>query len=85
VQILCEHEMSGEHEIDKSFPYFEEHNFSGLLMLRELDCDEVIETPIPKDVDANGHKCQGAAGTELSGRLKNLTRLLTQGSRRPAD
>jgi hypothetical protein len=53
--------MSGEHEIDKSFPYFEEHNFSGWLipfkaMLRELDCDEVIETPIPKDpdVDANG-------------------------------
>jgi hypothetical protein len=23
-------------------------------MLRELDCDELIETPIPKDVDANG-------------------------------
>jgi hypothetical protein len=53
--------MSGEHEIDKSFPpYFEEHNFSSCLiqfkaMLRELDCDEVIvETPIPKDVDANG-------------------------------
>jgi hypothetical protein len=53
--------MSGEHEIDKSFPpYFEEHNFSSWLiqfkaMLRELDCDEVIvETPIPKDVDANG-------------------------------
>jgi hypothetical protein len=23
-------------------------------MLRELDCDEVIETPILKDVDANG-------------------------------
>jgi hypothetical protein len=48
-----------EHEIDKSFPYFEEHNFSGRLiqfkvMLRELDCDEVIETPIPKDVDAYG-------------------------------
>jgi hypothetical protein len=39
--------MSGEHEIDKSFPYFEEHNVSGWLiqfkaMLRELDCDEVI-------------------------------------------
>jgi hypothetical protein len=51
--------MSGEHEIDKSFPYFEEHNFSGWLiqfkaMLRELDCDDIIETPIPKDVDANG-------------------------------
>jgi hypothetical protein len=51
--------MSGEHEIDKSFPYFEEHNFSGWLiqfkaMLRELDCDDVIETPILKDVDANG-------------------------------
>ena len=50
--------MSGEHEIDKSFPYFEEHNFSEWLiqfkaMLRELDCDVVIETPIPKDVDAN--------------------------------
>jgi hypothetical protein len=38
----------------------EEHNFSGWLiqlnkaMLRELDCDEVIETPIPKDIDAAG-------------------------------
>jgi hypothetical protein len=44
----------------KSFPYFEEHNFSGWLiqfkaMLRELDCDEVIETLIPKDVDENGN------------------------------
>jgi hypothetical protein len=36
-------------------------NFSGYglsnlrpAMLRELDCDEVIETPIPKDVDAAG-------------------------------
>jgi hypothetical protein len=51
--------MSGEHKIDKSFPYFEEHHFSGWFiqfkaMLRELDCDEVIETLIPKDVDANG-------------------------------
>jgi hypothetical protein len=51
--------MGGEHEIDKSFPYFEEHKFSGWLiqfqaMLRELDCDEIIKTPIPKDVDANG-------------------------------
>lgn len=50
--------MSGEQD-DKSFPYFEEHNFSGWLiqfkaMLREFDCDEIIETPIPKDVDANG-------------------------------
>jgi hypothetical protein len=49
-----------EHD-NKSFPYFEEHNFSGWLiqfmaMLREHDCcDEVIETPIPKDVvDAAG-------------------------------
>jgi hypothetical protein len=46
--------MSGEQDIDKSFPYFEELNFSGWLikfktMLRELDCDEIIETPIPKD------------------------------------
>jgi hypothetical protein len=24
--------MSGEDEIDKSFPYFEEHNFSGWLI-----------------------------------------------------
>jgi hypothetical protein len=52
--------MSVETEHDKSFPYFEEHNFSGWLiqfkaMLRELDCDEVIETPIPKDVDAAGN------------------------------
>jgi hypothetical protein len=23
-------------------------------MLREFDCDDIIETPIPKDVDANG-------------------------------
>jgi predicted RNA-binding protein len=51
--------MSVEIEHDKSFPYFEEHNFSGWLiqfkaMLRELDCDEVIETLIPKDVDAAG-------------------------------
>jgi hypothetical protein len=39
--------MSGEHEIDKSFPYFEEHNFSVQFkaMLREHDCDEIIETP----------------------------------------
>jgi hypothetical protein len=54
--------MSVEIEHDKSFPYyFEEHNFSGWLiiqfkaMLRELDCDEVIETQIPKDVDAAGN------------------------------
>jgi hypothetical protein len=26
-----------------------------MAMLRELDCDEVIETPIPKDVDENGN------------------------------
>jgi hypothetical protein len=50
--------MSDEHIIDQSFPYFEEHNFSCWLiqfnaMLREHDCDEIIETPIPKDVDAN--------------------------------
>jgi hypothetical protein len=37
-------------KIDKSFPYFEEHNFSGWLiqfkaMLPELDRDEIIETP----------------------------------------
>jgi hypothetical protein len=42
--------MSVDHDHDKSFPYFEEHNFSGWLiqfkaMLRELDCDEIIETP----------------------------------------
>jgi hypothetical protein len=42
-----------------SLIYFEEHNFSGWLiqfkaMLREHECDEIIETPIPKDVDANG-------------------------------
>jgi hypothetical protein len=44
---------------DKSFP-FEGTNFSGWLkqfkaVLREFDCDEMIETPIPKDVDANGN------------------------------
>jgi hypothetical protein len=83
--------MSGEHEIDKIFPYFEEHNFSGWLiqfkaMLRELDCDEVIETPIPKDVDANGQPIDMNVRerqdfiTELSGHIKNLTRLPTQGS-----
>mgnify|MGYP001193209918 FL=1 len=48
-----------ETDIDRGFPYFEENNFSGWLiqfkaMLREFDCDEIIETPIPKDVDANG-------------------------------
>jgi hypothetical protein len=52
-------EMNVEIEHDKSFLYFEEHNFSDWLiqfkaMLRELDCDEVTETPIPKDVDAAG-------------------------------
>ena len=52
--------MSVDIEHDKSFPYFEEHNFSGWLiqfkaMLREHDCDEIIDTPIPKDVDANGN------------------------------
>jgi hypothetical protein len=41
--------MNSEIKIDKSFPYFDEHNFSGWLMqfkamLPELDCD-VIETP----------------------------------------
>jgi hypothetical protein len=45
---------------DKSFPYFEGTIFSGWLkqfmaVLREFDCDEMIETPIPKDVDANGN------------------------------
>jgi hypothetical protein len=45
---------------DKSFPYFEETNFSGWLkpfkaVLREFDCDEMIETPTSKDVDANGN------------------------------
>jgi hypothetical protein len=53
--------MIGEHEIDKSFPYFEEYNFSGWLiqframLRREYDCDEIIEIPIVKDVDANGN------------------------------
>jgi hypothetical protein len=43
---------AGENEIEKNFPYFE-HNFSA--MLRELDCDKNIETPIiPKNVDAHG-------------------------------
>lgn len=51
--------MNVEFEHDKSFPYFEESNFTGWLIqfkaiLREFDCDEIIETPIPKDVDANG-------------------------------
>jgi hypothetical protein len=41
--------MSGEHEINKSFPYFMEHNISGWLiqfkaMLPQLDCVEIIET-----------------------------------------
>jgi hypothetical protein len=54
-------------------------------MLRELDCDEVIETPIPKDVDANGQPIDMNVRerqdlTELSGRIKNLTRLPTRGS-----
>jgi hypothetical protein len=51
--------MSVEIEHDKIFPYYEDHNFSDWLVqlkdiLRELDFDEVIETPIPKDVDAAG-------------------------------
>jgi hypothetical protein len=51
--------MSVEIEHDKSFPYYEEHNFSDWLVqlkaiLRELDFDEVIETPILKDVDVAG-------------------------------
>jgi hypothetical protein len=42
--------INSEIKIDKSFPYFEEHNVSGWLiqfkaMLPELDCDEIIETP----------------------------------------
>jgi hypothetical protein len=46
-------------EFDKSFPYFEENNFTGWLVqfkahLRQYDADEVLDTPIPKDVDANG-------------------------------
>jgi hypothetical protein len=50
--------MNSEIDFDKGFPYFEEKQFSGWLiqfkaMLREFDCDEIIETPIPKDVDAN--------------------------------
>jgi hypothetical protein len=48
-----------ETDFDRGFPYFEENNFSGWLiqfkaMLREFDCDEIIETAIPKDIDANG-------------------------------
>jgi hypothetical protein len=51
--------MNSEIDFDKGFPYFEENIFSGWLiqfkaMLREFDCDEIIETPIPKDVTANG-------------------------------
>jgi hypothetical protein len=51
--------MSSEQDIDKSFQYFEELNFSGWLiqlkaMLRELNSDDIIATPIPKNVDANG-------------------------------
>jgi hypothetical protein len=42
--------MNSEIKIDKRFPYFEEHNFSGWLiqlkaLLPQLDCDEIIETP----------------------------------------
>ena len=51
--------MNVDNESDKGFPYFEESNFQGWLVqfkavLREFDCDEFIETPIPKDVDDNG-------------------------------
>jgi hypothetical protein len=62
VQILREfynESMNSEIDFDRGFPYFEENNFSGWLiqfkaMLREFDCDEIIETAIPKDIDANG-------------------------------
>ena len=51
--------MANPEEHDKGFPYFEENNFSGWLVqfkahLRQFDADEVLEFPIPKDVDANG-------------------------------
>jgi hypothetical protein len=83
--------MSVEHESDKSYPYFEEYNFSGWLikfkaMLRELDCDEVIETPIlPKDVDENGNPIdmnvrERQEFNRAPGRIKNLTRLPMRGS-----
>jgi hypothetical protein len=82
--------MSVEHESDKNYPYFEEHNFSGWLiqfkaMLRELDCDEVIETPIPKDVDENGNPIdmnvrERQEFTRALRTYKNLTRLPMRGS-----
>lgn len=44
---------------DSAFPFFEELNFSGWLIqfkahLRRYDADEVLDTPIPSDLDANG-------------------------------
>jgi hypothetical protein len=50
--------MNGDSETDWSFLYLEEHNFLSWYiqfkaMLREFDCDEIVETQIPKDVNAN--------------------------------
>jgi hypothetical protein len=44
---------------DSAFPFFEELNFAGWLIqfkahLRRFDADDVLDTPIPKDHDANG-------------------------------
>jgi hypothetical protein len=44
---------------DSAFPFFEELNFAGWLIqfkahLRRYDADDVLDTPIPKDHDANG-------------------------------
>ena len=44
---------------DSAFPFFEELNFTGWLIqfkahLRRYDADDVLDTPIPTDRDANG-------------------------------
>jgi hypothetical protein len=60
--------MSGEHEIDKSFPYFEEHIFSGWLIqfkaiVRAHDCDEVRPHP-GRGGNANGRHLERVCGSE---------------------
>jgi hypothetical protein len=89
--------MSGEHEIDKSFPYFEEHNFQvGSSNLRpcvkNIIVMKLLRLQFQKDVNENGNpirmnarEWQDSNRDENSGPTKKKTRLSTQGSLRPVD